>query len=136
MRIILTQAKSFVSPLLSQLAPSTLLSSEHFMLKDLPFYEVARFANAEIRQACLDAREKKHQEGTLCQVPSSTSQVTSSLTPKPAKKKIVVRPQAQKIVTKTDEMFEAGLTEWYEIVELVVLSIIEEVKEEEMVANQ
>lgn len=62
------------------------------MLKDLPFYEVTRFANAEIRQACLDAGEKKHQEGTLCQVPSSTSQVTSSLTPKPAKKKIVVRP--------------------------------------------
>ncbi|RVX04698.1 hypothetical protein CK203_024982 [Vitis vinifera] len=49
---------------------------------------------------------------TFLRVPSSTSQVTSSLAPKPAKKKIVVRPQAQKIVTKTDEMFEAGLTEW------------------------
>ena len=66
MRIILTQAKSFVSPLLSQLAPSTLLLSEHFVLKDLPFYEVTHFADVEVRQACLDAGEKKHQEGTLC----------------------------------------------------------------------
>lgn len=54
-----------------RLAPSTLIPSEHFVLKDLPFYEVAWLANAEARQARLEAREKKHQEGTLCQAPTS-----------------------------------------------------------------
>lgn len=46
---------------------------EHFVLKDLPFYEVTRLADVEARQSHLDAREKKRQEGTLHQAPGSTS---------------------------------------------------------------
>ena len=42
--------------------------AEHFVLKDLPFYEVARLADFEARQARLEERERKHQEGTLRQV--------------------------------------------------------------------
>lgn len=38
-------------------------------------------------------------------------------------------------MTKTDEMFEAGQTEWCDIVELVVSSMIEEVEEKEMATN-
>ena len=65
LRVVLAQAKPFVIPLLPWLAPPTLMSGEYFVMKDLPFYEVARFADAEARQACLDTREKKCQEGTL-----------------------------------------------------------------------
>lgn len=46
---------------------------EHFVLKDLPFYEVTRLTNAKARQSRLDAQEKKWQEGTLHQAPGSTS---------------------------------------------------------------
>ena len=42
--------------------------AEHFVLKDLPFYEVARLAYFEARQAHLEERERKHQDGTLRQV--------------------------------------------------------------------
>ena len=49
------------------------MSGEHFMLKDLSFYEVARFADTKAIQAHLDTQKKKNQEGTLCQAPSSTS---------------------------------------------------------------
>ena len=38
---------------------------EHFVLKNLPFYEVTCLTDAEARQSCLDAQEKKRQEGTL-----------------------------------------------------------------------
>ena len=38
---------------------------KHFVLKDMPFYEVTWLANAEIRQALLDVCEKKCQESTL-----------------------------------------------------------------------
>ena len=90
LRIILAQAKPFVIPLLPWLAPPTLMSSEYFVMKDLPFYEVTRFADAEARQACLDTREKKCQEETLRQALSSTSQVASNSTCWLVKKKTIV----------------------------------------------
>ena len=55
----------FVIPVFPKLAPPTLILSEHFVLKDLPFYMVVRLTDVEARQACLDPCEKKRQEGTL-----------------------------------------------------------------------
>ena len=55
------------------LAPLTLVLGEHFVLKDLPFYKVSCLVDIKARQACLDAHEKKHQDGTLCQALDSTS---------------------------------------------------------------
>ena len=49
LKVILAHPKLFVIHVFSQLAPTTLVSGEHFILKDLPFYKVARFANAEAR---------------------------------------------------------------------------------------
>ena len=59
LRAVLTQAKPFVIPLLPWLAPSTLVLSEHFVLKDLPFYKVTHLADTKARQAHLNAQEKK-----------------------------------------------------------------------------
>lgn len=78
LRVILAQAKSFIIPLLPWLTPLILVLGWHFMLKDLPFYEVIRLTDAKARQSHLNAREKKRKKGTLCQGPSSTSRVTSS----------------------------------------------------------
>lgn len=59
LRVVLAQAKSFVILLLPRLAPLILVLGWHFVLKDLPFYEVARLADAKARQSHLNAREKK-----------------------------------------------------------------------------
>ena len=61
------------------------------MLQDMPFYEVSCLANVEVRQAHLNVRVKKCQEGTLRQAPGSTSRVASNPAPQPVKKKIVIR---------------------------------------------
>lgn len=42
-----------------RLAPPILIPNEHFVLKDLSFYKVARFTNVETGQTHLDKREKK-----------------------------------------------------------------------------
>lgn len=47
------------------LFPSIL--DEHFLLKDLKFYEFTQLTNIEVQQARLDACERKCQEGTLRQ---------------------------------------------------------------------
>ena len=59
LRVVLTQAKPFVIHLLPWLAPLTLVLSEHFVLKDLPFNKVAHLADTKARQAHLNAQEKK-----------------------------------------------------------------------------
>lgn len=110
------------------------MSSEYFALKDIPFNEVARLTDTEARQSHLDAREKKRQEGTLHQALGSTSWVTSSPTPRLAKKKTVVCPQVQEIVFKLNEAFEVEWTKQWET-ESIMPSIIEEVEEKKMVAN-
>ena len=51
--------KSFVIPVFPRMALPSLMPREHFVLKDLPFYEVAILADSEARQAHLEKREKK-----------------------------------------------------------------------------
>ena len=135
LRVVLAQAKPFVIPFLPWLARLILVLGWHFVLKDLPFYKVARLADAKARQSHLNAREKKRKKGTLRQAPSSTSRVTSSLASWPTKKKTIVRPQAQETSIEPDEAFRAKQIEWYETIEPVVPHIIEETKEEEMATN-
>ncbi|RVW75242.1 hypothetical protein CK203_047180 [Vitis vinifera] len=59
----------------------------HFALKDLPFYERARKADAKARQECLDQREEKRQEGTLRKAPGEKDITLSQrLVPRPRRK--------------------------------------------------
>lgn len=73
LRVVLAQVKLFVIPLLSTASTTNPCVDEHFVLKDLSFYEVAHSADIKARPVHLDAREKKYQEGTLHQALSSTS---------------------------------------------------------------
>ncbi|RVW85303.1 hypothetical protein CK203_045597 [Vitis vinifera] len=57
------ERQSFIATSLS------LIPNEHFVLKELPFYEIARLADSEAHQAHLEEREKKLQEITLRQAP-------------------------------------------------------------------
>lgn len=47
--MLINNPKPFIIPIFPWLAPSSLVPSEHFVLKDLTFYEVARLANSETR---------------------------------------------------------------------------------------
>lgn len=57
------------------------------MLKDLPFYEKAREANAKAHQDYLEQRENKRQEGKLRQAPSRNRTTITSTARLPTKKK-------------------------------------------------
>lgn len=82
---------------LPRFTPRVLVPSEHFVLKDLPFYEEAWATDSKARQDRLDKREKKCQEGTLRQAPGVGRPATSSTTHLPIKKKSVLQP-AEKVL--------------------------------------
>ena len=56
---LIDNPKPFIMPVFPRLAPLSLVFGEHFVLKDLPFYEVARLVDSEARQAHLEEREIK-----------------------------------------------------------------------------
>ena len=62
---LIDDPKPFIIPVFSRVAPLPLVRGEHFVLKDFPFYEVARLTYSKARQAYLEELERKHQEGTL-----------------------------------------------------------------------
>lgn len=65
MQALIENPKPFIILVFPQLASLSLVFDEHFMLKVLPFYEVARLMDSETCQACLEEWEKKHQERVL-----------------------------------------------------------------------
>lgn len=66
-------------------------SSEHHILKDLPFYEEARTADVKARQDQLERRENKHQEDKLRQALGKNHPTTSSTVLLQTKEKLVSR---------------------------------------------
>ena len=78
--------KSFISPIFHCLALPSLVLDEHFVLKDLPFYKIARLADSEAHQAHLEEREKKRQEWTLRQVSIAGRPSSNSLSGLPLKR--------------------------------------------------
>ena len=69
MLALINNPKPFIILVFPWLAPPSLVLSEHFVLKDLLFYEIPRLADFEACQARLEERERKRQEGTLRQAP-------------------------------------------------------------------
>ena len=47
LQVLIENPKPFIILMFSRLTPPSLVPREHFMLKDLPFYEVARLADSE-----------------------------------------------------------------------------------------
>ena len=88
-----------------------MVPGEHFVLKDMPFYERAREADAKARQERLDQREEKWQEGTLRKVPSEkgpgekgrdSSPMVRHSTAKKKKKKTIA--QALQVVSPAPDL--------------------------------
>lgn len=74
---------------------------EHHILKDLPFYEVARMVDAKAHQDRLVQREKKCQKVMLRQALGGNRKATSSTIRLPIKKKKHAAQDAKKALDPT-----------------------------------
>lgn len=59
LQVLIKNPNLFIILVFLRLAPPSLKSDEHFMPKDLYFYKIARLADFEGCQDCLEEREKK-----------------------------------------------------------------------------
>ena len=82
--MLIKNPKLFIISVFSLLIIPYLVPDEHFVLKDLPFYEVAHLADFEACQARLEEREKKCHEGTLRQALTASSPTSNSIVHPPA----------------------------------------------------
>lgn len=142
---LVKESKSFILPILPCLAPRFLVLGKHYLMKDLPFYEVARVADSKAHQACLEQREKKHQEGTLRQALATNRSTSNSTVPLPTKKKkkrayCSAHSECKDFPPSTSfssssSSFSIANTEPRTRVELVVSHIVYEEKENEDIAT-
>lgn len=79
-----------------RLALPSLVPDKHFVLKDLPFYEVVHLADSEACKARLEECEKKRHEGTLRQTPIASCPVSSFVVRLFAQKKKLTTHPIQK----------------------------------------
>lgn len=84
---VVQEPQSYVLPIIPKRLPKIVIPREHHVLKDLPFYEETRKADAKAGQQRLDQREEKRQEGTLRKALGEKGQPSSSTARLPAKKK-------------------------------------------------
>ena len=150
LQALIENPKPFIISVFPRLAPLSLEPNEHFLLKDFPFYEVARLANSEARQACLEEWEKKCQEGTLRQTLTTSHSTSSSVVCHLTQKKKFVACLIQKARTplpatpssssasspssSSSSSFSSDKVE-ARVNRLVPLIIYEEKEEKEMTSN-
>ena len=93
LQALIKNLKSFIIPVFPWLAPPSLVHDEHFVLKDLSFYKVARLEDYEARQALLKEQEKKCLKRTLRQdLIASYSTSNSTICHSAQKKKSMACP--------------------------------------------
>ncbi|WJZ98505.1 hypothetical protein VitviT2T_017021 [Vitis vinifera] len=88
-RFHVPDSQSYVVPSLPCFAPRVLVPGEHYVVKDLPFYEEARAADTKARQDQLAKRAKKRKEGTLRQALGGSHLASNSTTHPSSKKKSI-----------------------------------------------
>ena len=84
---VIREPQSYILPIIPRWFPKVVVSGEHFVLKDLPFYEEAHKADATACQERLDQREEKRQERKLRRAPGEKSRASFSAAYPPVKKK-------------------------------------------------
>ena len=60
---VVREPQLYILPIIPWPLPKVLVPGEHYVLKDLPFYEKVCEVNAKACQDCLEQKEKKRQEG-------------------------------------------------------------------------
>ena len=84
---VVRESQTYIINILPRNLPKKVVSREHYVLKDLPFYKEVKKADAQKRQALLDDREGRRKEGTLRKAPGKKRSAPSPSTGAPAKKK-------------------------------------------------
>ena len=84
---VVREPHPYVLNILPRRLPKVVVHGEHFVLKDLPFYERVLKADAKAHQERLDQREEKRQEGTLRKGPGKKGCGSSPTVRLPAAKK-------------------------------------------------
>ena len=84
---VVRESQTYIINILPRNLPKKVVSREHYVLKDLPFYKEVKKADAQKRQALLDDREGRKKEGTLPKAPGKKRSAPSLPAGAPAKKK-------------------------------------------------
>ena len=87
LRLVTQEPQPYVLNILLRRLPKEVVTREHFVLKDLPFYAAVRKADSRFRKACLNKQEVKRQEGLLRKAPEDKRPASSPPTGAPTKKK-------------------------------------------------
>ena len=84
LQALIENLKPFIIPVFPLLALLSLVPNEHFVLKDLSFYEIDHLVDSEARHDHLEEREKKFQDETFRQTPPASHLTSNSVVHPPA----------------------------------------------------
>ena len=87
---VIRESQVYIINILPRKLPKKVVSGEHYVLKDLPFYKEVKKADAEKRRALLDNRERRKKEGTLRKAPGKKRSAASLPGKAPAKRRKLV----------------------------------------------
>lgn len=85
--VVVWETQLYTLNILPRRLPKVVVSGEHFVLKDLPFYAKAHETDAQAHQERLSHREERRQEGTLRRAPGEKRRAPSPPACPPVQKK-------------------------------------------------
>ncbi|KAL6319982.1 hypothetical protein AAG906_037059 [Vitis piasezkii] len=97
---VVREPQPYITNILPRRLPKQVVPGEHFVLKDLPFYERARKADAKARQERLDQRDERRQEGTLRKAPCEKGCYSPPAAHPPARKEKKKKKKTKKTLSQ------------------------------------
>ena len=97
---VVREPQPYVTNILPRRLPKRVVPGEHFVLKDLPFYERARKADVKARQERIDQLEEKRQEGTIRKAPSEKGRYSPPTARPPATKEKKKKKKTKKTLAQ------------------------------------
>lgn len=85
--VVVRETQLYTLNILLRRLPKVVVSGEHFVLKDLPFYTKAHETDSQAHQERLSHREERRQEGTLWRAPGEKRRAPSPPACPPVQKK-------------------------------------------------
>ena len=99
---VVQESQAYIINILPRKLPKKVVSGEHYVLKDLPFYKEVKKADVEKRRTLLDDWERRKKEGTLRKAPKKKRSAASLPGGAPAKKrKLVLHNKGKEIKPPT-----------------------------------
>ena len=93
--VVVWETQSYITNILPRRLPKLVVPEEHFVMKDLPFYERAHEADPKVHRERLHQREEKRQDGTLRKAPGEKGRDSS-----PAARSSTIKEKKKKTLTQ------------------------------------